>query len=306
MISSLPPDGPDDAVLEGTEQLDLQGLRHLGDLVEQEGAPLGLHEEAPSLPVGAGEGSPLVAEQLGFQQRLGNGRTVDGDEPAFAPAAVPVDGPRHQLLARAAVTQQQHRGVGVRDHPDLLEHALHGLRPAEDVVEAVAALDLGPEPPILLTKLLVLHGPLDDQRQLRKLERLGQVVVRALAHGVDRALEAPERGHEDHPRPRLDALGLSQHGQAVHRLHDEVGQHDRVLLAPQRGLGVLTSGHGRHRPAFHLEMTTEKRHHVGIVVHDEDSGFHDCSFLSLGPVFRSGLWKPDGEGGALAGRARHA
>ena len=197
-----------------------------------------------------------------------------------AAAAVPVDGPRHQLLPRSAVPQEKHRRVGVRHHPDLLEHALHGLRAAEDVVEAVAALDLGPEPTVLLAQLLVLDGALDHQRQLGKLERLRQVVVRALAHRVDRALETAERRHEDDAGPRLDALRLAEHRQAVDRLHDEVGQDDRVLLAPQRGLRVLTARHRRHRPALHLEVPPEERHHVGIVVHDEDSRFHDCSLLS--------------------------
>ena len=199
-------------------------------------------------------------------------------------AAVPVDGARHQLLARSAVAQEEHRRVGLRHRPDLLEHPLHGLRAAQDVVEAVPPLDFGAKPAVLLAELLVLHRALDDQRELRKLERLGQVVVGAQTHGVDGALEAPERGHEDDPRPGLDALGLPQHGQAVHRLHDEVGENDRVLLAAERDLGVLAPRHGRHGPAVALEVTTEERHHVGIVVHDEDPGFHACSFLAADVV----------------------
>src|SRR4029450_3462243 len=170
-------------------KLDLERLRHFGDLVEEEGAALSLDEQAPALAVGSRERSALVAEQLRFQQRLGNGSAVDSDEAAVAAAAVPVNGPGHQFLARSAVAQQEYRGVGVGHHANLLEHALHGLRAAEDVVEAVAPLDLGPQPTVLPAELLVLDGALDHQRELGKLERLGQVVVRALAHRVDRALE---------------------------------------------------------------------------------------------------------------------
>src|SRR6185436_11047832 len=123
-------------------------------------AALGLHEQATTLAVGARERAPLVAEQLGFQESLGDGGAVDGDEAALAPAAVPVDGAGHQLLARSAVSQEQHGSVGVRHHPDLLEHALHRLGAAEDVVEAVPALDLGSKPTVLLAKLLVLDRAL--------------------------------------------------------------------------------------------------------------------------------------------------
>src|SRR5262249_810820 len=37
-------------------------------------------------------------------------------------------------------------------------------------------------------------------------------------------------------------------------------------------------GHRGHRPAFGFEMAPQQRDHLGIVVHDEDSGPHDCSF----------------------------
>src|SRR4029078_10802330 len=108
------------------------------------------------------------------------------------------------------------------------------------------------------------------------------VVVRALAHRVDRALEAAERRHEDDSGPRLRALRLAEHPQAVAGLHDEVSEDHRVLLAAQRGLRVLTPGHGCHRPALYLEVPPEERNHVGIVVHDEDSSLHACSLLSSG------------------------
>jgi len=43
-----------------------------------------------------------MAEQFALQERLGNGRTVDGQERGLAAPAVVVDGAGDQFLARAA------------------------------------------------------------------------------------------------------------------------------------------------------------------------------------------------------------
>ena len=44
-----------------------------------------------------------VAEQLALQERVGKGPAVHGDEGTVAAGREGVDGPRHQLLARAAL-----------------------------------------------------------------------------------------------------------------------------------------------------------------------------------------------------------
>ena len=68
----------------------------------------------------AGERAFLVAEQLAFQKRLGDGGAVEADERPFAALAGKVDGAGDQLLAGAAFAADQHRRVGRRDPADLL------------------------------------------------------------------------------------------------------------------------------------------------------------------------------------------
>ena len=68
----------------------------------------------------AGERALLVAEQLAFQQRLGQGGAVEADERAVLARAGVVDGPGDQLLADAALAADQHRGVGAGHAADLL------------------------------------------------------------------------------------------------------------------------------------------------------------------------------------------
>ena len=79
-------DAVDLALLDGAQQLGLQADVHLADLVEQQRAAVGLLELADAPGDGAGEGALLVAEQLGFQQGLGDGGAVDGDEAGLARA----------------------------------------------------------------------------------------------------------------------------------------------------------------------------------------------------------------------------
>ena len=56
-----------------------------------------------------------MTEQLAFQQILVQSRAVDFDVRALLARAHLMDGMRHQLLAGAALTADQHRGVAFTD-----------------------------------------------------------------------------------------------------------------------------------------------------------------------------------------------
>ena len=68
------------ALLQDAEDLGLGGQRQLADLVEEDRTAVGALEPARLLPVRAGEGAPLVAEELALDQALGQGPAVDPDE----------------------------------------------------------------------------------------------------------------------------------------------------------------------------------------------------------------------------------
>ena len=76
----VPPTRSIIAFLQGAQQLGLQADVHLGDLVEQQRAAIGLLELADAPRDGAGEGALLVAEEFGFEQVVGDGGAVDRDE----------------------------------------------------------------------------------------------------------------------------------------------------------------------------------------------------------------------------------
>jgi hypothetical protein len=120
--AAQPPHRP---LLDRLQQLALQGDGQEPDLVEEQRAPVRGLEEAGLGLLGVGERALLVAEQLRFEEGLGDGGAVDVDEgPARArPAAV--QHPCEETLARPGLPFNKDRGQAAGGHA--LEQALHLL-----------------------------------------------------------------------------------------------------------------------------------------------------------------------------------
>ena len=121
-------------LLQHPQHLRLRQRRHVADLVEEQRPAGALLELADPLAVGPGERALLVAEQLALQQRLGDGGAVDRQERPGGPAAVLVDGAGDQLLAGAALAEDQHGDVLRGDPADRLVDLLHRRRAADEHV----------------------------------------------------------------------------------------------------------------------------------------------------------------------------
>ncbi len=89
------------ALLQRAEDLGLQHQAHVPDLVQEERAPVRALEAPHLAGDRAGEGAPLMPEQLALQQVFGNGRAVHRHERRRRSGTHAVDGARHQLLSRA-------------------------------------------------------------------------------------------------------------------------------------------------------------------------------------------------------------
>src|SRR5260370_1178298 len=143
-----------DALLEDAQELGLEVHRHLDDLVEQERAAVGLFQEAGLVGGGAGEGALRVAEELRLDEIPGQRRAVDLDPRPLAARAALVQRVRDQLLAAAALADDQHVGVGLGDRRHRLHHAPHPRRLPEDL----AVGDLLDEPAAEVgVRFLVVH-----------------------------------------------------------------------------------------------------------------------------------------------------
>ena len=129
-------------LFEKPQQLRLQPRRHLADFVEKHRAAVGRSRAArASAARASGEGAALVAEQLAFEQRLGQRRARDVHERPRRAVAGVVQHFRGEVLAGAALAGQQHRRR--RAGGDLLQQRLHAAIDrralADDAIDAVRA-----------------------------------------------------------------------------------------------------------------------------------------------------------------------
>ena len=178
-----------------------------------------------------------VAEQLAFDQGVGDGGAVDRHEGRLGAVGQLVDAPRHQLLAGAGFAADQHaRGDG-GDAVDGVENALHGRRFAEQPAGAREAPDLVGEAAVLMAEAGGLQGVAHDETQLVDLVRLRQVVGGAGFHRVDGGAQVRIGGdHDDRweRRGRGEGGEVAEGGHAVHARHAEVEEHE-VDAVPRLG-----------------------------------------------------------------------
>src|SRR5262249_5650106 len=102
-----PLEGP---LLEDAEEFGLHRQRELADFVEEEGAVVRELEPTGTRRDGAGERALHVTEELGLEESLWDGGTVDFHEGRGAPARQPMQHPADELLAGSRLPGHQHRG----------------------------------------------------------------------------------------------------------------------------------------------------------------------------------------------------
>ena len=121
------------AVFDDPQQLLLGGQRHGGDLVQEQRAAVGLLEAAGAAAGSPGERPRLVAEQFGVEQRFGQRRAVQLDQPFAPPARQEMQAGGDQFLARAALADDQHRPLKGRDARDMIHQVQERARRAQDL-----------------------------------------------------------------------------------------------------------------------------------------------------------------------------
>jgi hypothetical protein len=126
-------------LLQHPQQLHLHAGRHVAHLVQKQRPSGGLFELPGPGVEGVGVSPLLVPEQLRLQEGLRHRPTVEDHERPTGPAALQVDGPRHQLLSGPRLPREQDRGVrGCHDGRDP-QHLVHGRGVAHHPLEPVGA-----------------------------------------------------------------------------------------------------------------------------------------------------------------------
>ena len=113
-------DPPNLFVLKNAEELGLEGRAEVSDLVEKEGPPGSLLDQAGLVANGSGERPPGVAEELALEKMVGDGPPVDGHEGGQFARPPEVDRPGDELLSRPALPGDEDGRSEVLDPVDEL------------------------------------------------------------------------------------------------------------------------------------------------------------------------------------------
>src|SRR6516164_7211689 len=92
-------DAHDLAVCKNTQQFRLRLQRHLANFIKKQGTFMCGFEQPAAAPVRARESSPLVAEQLAFEQRRWQRRAIDCHKRLFRARAASMDSPGNEFLS---------------------------------------------------------------------------------------------------------------------------------------------------------------------------------------------------------------
>ena len=266
-------DAPHHAILDHSEQLRLNRLGHLDELVQEHRAAVGGLEQPGFVTDRAGERPLHVAEHLRLEQRLGKRGAVDRHERPTRAAAVLVDELGDELLARSALAGDERRGVRRRDaarqRHDVAEHR-RGPEHRERVAGAVGE-GLRPERARLAPHHDRVHRSTDENLELGRGERLGEVIPRARAQRLEARLDARLPGHDDDDRlaPRRQRRAQQLHPRDL--AHEEIHEDDVELATLQQLARLLAAPAHRNGVALDAEHAGATLAQRSLVVHDEDA-----------------------------------
>ncbi|MCY1222594.1 hypothetical protein D9M72_346920 [compost metagenome] len=252
------------ALLHGTQELHLHFERQVADLVEEQGAAVGIDELAGVFFRRAGKGALFVAEENALDQVMRDRATIDGDEGLADPVARRLDGAGHHFLADAGLAFEHDRNVGLGGTARQVDHPDHRRACRNDVLEADGAAARTARGFDLAVAARHLQRIADRDRQPLRRDGLHQEVEGTRLHRVNHGFDAALAGLYD-DRHIDAALGQRfKEAVPVHFRHQQVEQNDidhaaLALQELQTAAAIVgemrymaeTLDHVRQQPALH-------------------------------------------------------
>ena len=167
-----------------------------------------------------------------------------------------MDRAREQLLARAALTDDEDGRVRCGDAVDHREQLAHQRRLADHLAETAGPLDLAAQAPHFPRQRTMGDGALHDRSHLDRIARLREDVERACAHRpygeLDRRPCAPDHGdavRRDRPDPVQQREGVVLVGRELRVEQDQVERRGRDPLERRAHGGRDLEVHASERHA---------------------------------------------------------
>ena len=177
-----------------------------------------------------------------------------------------------ELLARARLAGDQNVRARRRSEADHeLEHLPHRLALSDDVRVRVLLGELGFEPLVLVRQPPLLERLVDGEDDFFVLERLGDVVKRAVLHRLDRAVDRRERGDDDDRQVRIGDADRAQRVDAADPGQHDVEDDEVDLLAVEKRQRFLAARRADDVEAFAAQDGIEHVAQNFFVVNDQNS-----------------------------------
>src|SRR5713226_4209642 len=248
---------------EDAQDLGLRAQAHVSDFVEEQRAAVGFLEFSYFVIRRAGEAAFHVAEQLGFNQLLGNRGAVDLHEQAFAAQAGGVQRASHKFLARAALAINQHAAVGRSGDGDLLAQRLHRHAFADDLV---AKAQLGAQELIFFLQAALLDGIADENDDFIERQRLLDEIKSAELCSAHRGLDGAVPGNHDDGGRALRRAKPAERLQAIHAGEPDVEEDDLDITICGAREGFFGRSHRFDEITFVLQDGGKRFANAGLVV----------------------------------------
>ena len=184
--------------------------RHLADFVQEDGAAVRLFEQADARVDGAREGALGVAEELGFEQMIGQRGAVDGHHAGRRPAARNMQRARGHFLAGAGFAGDENRGTAVGDQIDDFHYLAHRAAGANQQIARVCLWrrSAGLRFP---QDVVMANGDREQFAKLFGLHGVGHVLKRSALGELQRPAYHAGRFVEDDGHAASFVVNLPQH-----------------------------------------------------------------------------------------------
>ncbi len=188
-----------------------------------------------------------------------------------------MDGRGDQLLAGAGFAEDKDGGIGPAHLVENGEDRLHRLALADDIRGPVVAVQLLLEADIFLGEDLDLQGLVHGDQHLVEIERFGDIIEGAAAHGLHGILDGGVGRHHDHRGDRQLAQGFPQHLGPARPRQADVGDDQGKLALLQGRQRRVAIGHGQHAVPFALQRIGQRNAQDLFVFDDENALAHVAS-----------------------------
>ena len=228
-------------ILQGAQELGLGREGHVADLVEEQGAVVGVFKQAGLVLRGARESAFHVAEELAFKERFDDGGAVKGHERASGGGAELMQRFGDEFLAGAGGAGDEDGSIVRGDALDLRVQVPHGWAVADHAGEA----GLGGERPFEIQSAEAGAMAGEERRQAGAedvgREGLVEIVGGAFADGFDGGFGGVEGRGENDVDGGIELDDAFQELHAIETGHHEIRQDDLGVVSEdefEAGFGI--------------------------------------------------------------------